>query len=104
MSCHITPAPPRTRPATVTGVCTRIQVGRSGSPPCLIQLSYTPDNPRAHVVLAGKGITFDTGTDHHHVPGIFTPAALRRSGASPSTPAEPAERGDRPGQGPWTPH
>ncbi|GGO27885.1 leucyl aminopeptidase [Microbispora rosea subsp. aerata] len=31
------------------------------SPPCLIQLSYTPDNPRAHVVLAGKGITFDTG-------------------------------------------
>ncbi|MFI7032989.1 leucyl aminopeptidase family protein [Microbispora rosea] len=31
------------------------------SPPCLVQLSYTPENPRAHVVLAGKGITFDTG-------------------------------------------
>ncbi|GLX08508.1 leucyl aminopeptidase [Microbispora sp. NBRC 16548] len=33
----------------------------SVSPPCLVQLSYTPENPRAHVVLAGKGITFDTG-------------------------------------------
>lgn len=31
------------------------------SPPRLVQLSYTPENPRAHVVLAGKGITFDTG-------------------------------------------
>ena len=33
----------------------------SVSPPCLVELSYTPENPRAHVVLAGKGITFDTG-------------------------------------------
>ncbi|WP_204051654.1 leucyl aminopeptidase [Microbispora siamensis] len=33
----------------------------SVSPPRLVQLSYTPESPRAHVVLAGKGITFDTG-------------------------------------------
>ncbi|MBX6383635.1 MAG: leucyl aminopeptidase [Microbispora sp.] len=31
------------------------------SPPCLIRLSYTPEDPHAHVVLAGKGITFDSG-------------------------------------------
>ncbi|WP_405086966.1 leucyl aminopeptidase family protein [Microbispora sp. NBC_01389] len=33
----------------------------SVNPPRLVQLSYTPENPRAHVVLAGKGITFDSG-------------------------------------------
>ncbi|WP_159940364.1 MULTISPECIES: leucyl aminopeptidase [unclassified Nocardiopsis] len=33
----------------------------SSSPPRLVQLSYTPENPTAHVVLVGKGITFDTG-------------------------------------------
>ncbi|WP_433699891.1 leucyl aminopeptidase [Nocardiopsis sp. CA-288880] len=37
-------------------------VGQGSSrPPRLVQLSYTPDNPAAHVVLVGKGITFDTG-------------------------------------------
>ncbi|MFD6951944.1 leucyl aminopeptidase [Nocardiopsis sp. TSRI0078] len=37
-------------------------VGRGSSrPPRLVQLSYTPENPAAHVVLVGKGITFDTG-------------------------------------------
>lgn len=37
-------------------------VGRgSPRPPRLVQLSYTPENPSAHVVLVGKGITFDTG-------------------------------------------
>jgi leucyl aminopeptidase len=35
----------------------------SGSvrPPRLIELSYTPDNWERHVVLVGKGITFDSG-------------------------------------------
>ncbi|MEV0591544.1 leucyl aminopeptidase [Nonomuraea cavernae] len=40
-----------------------VAVGRgSASPPRLIQLSYTPDEPAdRHVVLVGKGITFDSG-------------------------------------------
>ncbi|HEU5158076.1 MAG TPA: leucyl aminopeptidase family protein [Streptosporangiaceae bacterium] len=35
----------------------------SGSvrPPCLIELSYHPDGATTHVVLVGKGITFDSG-------------------------------------------
>jgi leucyl aminopeptidase len=35
----------------------------SGSvrPPRLIELSYQPPNPTSHVVLVGKGITFDSG-------------------------------------------
>ena len=35
----------------------------SGSvrPPCLIELSYRPPDATAHVVLVGKGITFDSG-------------------------------------------
>jgi leucyl aminopeptidase len=35
----------------------------SGSvrPPCLIELSYHPDGATGHVVLVGKGITFDSG-------------------------------------------
>jgi leucyl aminopeptidase len=33
----------------------------SARPPRLVQLTYTPENPTAHVVLVGKGITFDTG-------------------------------------------
>ncbi|TDQ54750.1 leucyl aminopeptidase [Actinorugispora endophytica] len=33
----------------------------SVSPPRLVELSYTPEDPSAHVVLVGKGITFDTG-------------------------------------------
>jgi leucyl aminopeptidase len=35
----------------------------SGSvrPPCLIELSYQPPGPGRHVVLVGKGITFDSG-------------------------------------------
>ncbi|MEE8602270.1 leucyl aminopeptidase [Euzebya tangerina] len=39
-----------------------LQVGRgSDSDPCLVELTYEPESPVAHVVLAGKGITFDTG-------------------------------------------
>ncbi|MBN6051383.1 leucyl aminopeptidase [Nonomuraea sp. RK-328] len=40
-----------------------IAVGRgSANPPRLIQLSYTPEGPvERHVVLVGKGITFDSG-------------------------------------------
>ncbi|WP_028647418.1 leucyl aminopeptidase [Nocardiopsis sp. CNT312] len=30
-------------------------------PPRLVRLSYTPENPTEHIVLVGKGITFDTG-------------------------------------------
>ncbi|GHD18844.1 leucyl aminopeptidase [Nocardiopsis kunsanensis] len=33
----------------------------SDRPPRLVELSYTPESPTAHVVLVGKGITFDTG-------------------------------------------
>lgn len=33
----------------------------SAQPPCLIELSYQPPHPDAHVVLVGKGITFDSG-------------------------------------------
>ncbi|MEV2274180.1 leucyl aminopeptidase [Nocardiopsis sp. NPDC049922] len=37
-------------------------VGQGSSrPPRMVQLSYTPENPTEHVVLVGKGITFDTG-------------------------------------------
>jgi leucyl aminopeptidase len=40
-----------------------VAVGRaSASPPCLVRLDYDPKVRRApHVVLVGKGITFDTG-------------------------------------------
>jgi leucyl aminopeptidase len=40
-----------------------LAVGQGSSrPPRLIQLSYTPDEPaERHVVLVGKGITFDSG-------------------------------------------
>jgi leucyl aminopeptidase len=33
----------------------------SAQPPCLIELGYNPPGARTHVVLAGKGITFDSG-------------------------------------------
>jgi leucyl aminopeptidase len=33
----------------------------SARPPCLIELSYQPPHPAGHVVLVGKGITFDSG-------------------------------------------
>jgi leucyl aminopeptidase len=33
----------------------------SAQPPCLIELGYHPPDARTHVVLAGKGITFDSG-------------------------------------------
>jgi leucyl aminopeptidase len=35
--------------------------GGSARPPRLLQLSYRPPRARTHVVLVGKGITFDTG-------------------------------------------
>jgi leucyl aminopeptidase len=35
--------------------------GGSARPPRLLQLSYRPPRPTTHVVLVGKGITFDTG-------------------------------------------
>lgn len=39
-----------------------LAVGQGSSrPPRLVQLSYAPENPTGHVVLVGKGITFDTG-------------------------------------------
>jgi leucyl aminopeptidase len=33
----------------------------SAQPPCLIELGYHPPGARGHAVLAGKGITFDSG-------------------------------------------
>lgn len=33
----------------------------SSNPPRLIHLSYTPENPIAHVFLVGKGLTYDSG-------------------------------------------
>ena len=33
----------------------------STAPPCLVELRYRPPNPLGHVVLVGKGITFDSG-------------------------------------------
>ena len=33
----------------------------SARPPRLIELSYRPDGAQAHIVLVGKGITFDSG-------------------------------------------
>ena len=33
----------------------------SAQPPCLIELGYHPHGARTHVVLVGKGITFDSG-------------------------------------------
>ncbi len=33
----------------------------AATPPRLVEMTYEPPNPLAHVVLAGKGITFDTG-------------------------------------------
>ncbi|MDT0329179.1 leucyl aminopeptidase [Nocardiopsis lambiniae] len=39
-----------------------LAVGQGSSrPPRLVQVSYTPENPTSHIVLVGKGITFDTG-------------------------------------------
>jgi leucyl aminopeptidase len=33
----------------------------SASPPCLVELTYEPPDASRHVVLVGKGITFDSG-------------------------------------------
>nr|WP_051129686.1 leucyl aminopeptidase [Yaniella halotolerans] len=33
----------------------------SANPPRLVKLDYTPDNPKGHIALVGKGITFDSG-------------------------------------------
>jgi leucyl aminopeptidase len=39
-----------------------LAVGRaSARPPCLVRLTYAPDRAERHVVLVGKGITFDSG-------------------------------------------
>jgi leucyl aminopeptidase len=39
-----------------------LAVGRgSSAPPRLVEIRYRPENPLGHVVLVGKGITFDTG-------------------------------------------
>ena len=39
-----------------------LAVGKgSRRPPCLIQLRYSPADPRGRVVLVGKGVTFDAG-------------------------------------------
>ncbi len=35
--------------------------GGSAHPPRMIQLTYAPEGAAAHVVLAGKGVTFDSG-------------------------------------------
>jgi leucyl aminopeptidase len=35
--------------------------GGSVSPPCLVEISWQPAEPRTHVALVGKGITFDSG-------------------------------------------
>jgi leucyl aminopeptidase len=35
--------------------------GGSASPPCLLEMSWQPATASRHVVLVGKGITFDTG-------------------------------------------
>lgn len=35
--------------------------GGSKSPPCLVEVTWRPAAARTHVVLIGKGITFDTG-------------------------------------------
>ncbi|MXG90601.1 leucyl aminopeptidase [Nocardioides flavescens] len=35
--------------------------GGSAAPPRLVELSWSPRNPVAHVALVGKGITFDSG-------------------------------------------
>ncbi|MFI5493083.1 leucyl aminopeptidase family protein [Actinoplanes sp. NPDC051859] len=35
--------------------------GGSANPPCLLELTWTPEGATRHVVLVGKGITFDTG-------------------------------------------
>ncbi|RCV55846.1 leucyl aminopeptidase [Marinitenerispora sediminis] len=35
--------------------------GGSARPPRLVRVEYRPENPERHVVLVGKGITFDTG-------------------------------------------
>lgn len=35
--------------------------GGSATPPCLVELSWSPPGATRHVVLVGKGITFDTG-------------------------------------------
>ncbi len=41
----------------------------SVNPPRLVEMTYTPENPLAHVVLAGKGITYDTGGLNLKTPG-----------------------------------
>ena len=35
--------------------------GGSARPPRLVELSWRPRGARTHVVLVGKGVTFDTG-------------------------------------------
>ena len=33
----------------------------SANPPCMVRLTYTPEDPRASVAFVGKGITYDSG-------------------------------------------
>ena len=33
----------------------------SAEPPRMVRLTYTPRNPRGHLVLVGKGVMFDSG-------------------------------------------
>lgn len=45
----------------------------SAAPPRLVRITHEPANPLAHIVLAGKGITFDTGGLNLKPPaGMFT--------------------------------
>ena len=33
----------------------------SAEPPRMVQLTYTPRNPRGHLALVGKGVMYDSG-------------------------------------------
>ncbi len=55
-----------------------------GSPrkPVLAVLKYTPENPKAHVALVGKGITFDTGGNSLKPAGSMTTMKCDMAGAA----------------------
>ncbi len=54
----------------------------SANPPRLVQLSYTPKNPKAHLALVGKGITFDSGGLSIKPSGAMTTMKCDMAGAA----------------------
>jgi len=63
------------------GALTSVGAG-SAYGPCLIDLRYTPENPKRRITLVGKGITFDTGGLSMKSPAAMMSMRMDKAGAS----------------------